>query len=92
MSNTLNERLNNIMTTSGKARKISTDILYDFAIGLNTREDSDLNDFVSRVKHLDFYEKNVNFNPKNLDYLTSKSKLIDKYLKIINGGQKWVNQ
>jgi len=90
--NSLDETSNDATTISIKAREISTEILYDFAVGLNTRENSDLNDFVLRVKNLDFYERNVNFDPKSQDYLISKSRLIDRYFKIINGDQKWVKQ
>jgi len=86
--NSLDETSNDATTISIKAREISTEILYDFAVGLNTRENSDLNDFVLRVKNLDFYERNVNFDPKSQDYLISKSRLIDRYFKIINGDQK----
>ena len=86
--NSLDKRSNDTTTIAIKAREISTKILYGFAIGLNAGENPDLNDFVFKVKNLDFYEKNVNFDPKNLDYLASKSKLIDRYFKIINGGQK----
>lgn len=86
--NSLNEKLNDLIRISEKAKEISTNVLYGFAIELNTGENSDLKDFVFRVKNLAFYETNVNFDPNNPDYLASKSRLIDKYFKIINGGQK----
>lgn len=86
--NSLNEKLNDLIRISEKAKEISTNVLYSFAIGLDIKGNSDLSDFVLRVKNLAFYEANVNFDSNNPDYLASKSRLIEKYFKIINGGQK----